>query len=155
MDTLLLAEGITLDYKVLITIITAAVSIGGTIAVLKFRASQNATDTKSAKKKVDQESEQREKIDDKLEAKLDKLADQFGDGVGDLKSRIVASEQKSTEQIEGFKSKVFGRFDTIDNRVRDIDKRVALNEKEHEHIKEKVDKHGRKLTMMPTPRSDD
>lgn len=154
MDTLLLAEGITLDYKVLITIITAAVSIGGTIAVIKFRASQNATDTKAAKKKVDQESVQREKVDDKLEAKLDKLVDQFGDGVNDLASRIVSSEQKSTEQVEGFKNKVFSRFDTIDNRVRDIDKRVALNEKEHEHLKEKVDKHGRKLTRLPTRDSD-
>lgn len=146
----LLAESITFDAKVLVSVLTAVFAVGGTIAVLKFRASYNEKETSSAKGKIEKESEKRESRDEKLNEKLDGIAKALGDNTDMLKSRMVRGEKESREMIQTFQSKTFSRLDKIQEKLADHDKRLTVAETERQHMRTQVEETRRKVTRGPT-----
>ena len=51
-------------------------------------------------------------------------------------------------KIDGFKNVIVGRLDDMQHGQAELDKRITLAEAEHKHIKEKVEKHAKKITLM-------
>jgi len=146
---MLLAESVTLDLKVLLSLITLVMGIGGTLAVLKFRAGRNADDVKSAKNKQKEDRLEQREDGKELANKLDRIAGMVTDQTDILKSKIYESERAQGEKLENFQTKTFARLDSLKEGQAKHETRLTVAETEREHMRGELDRHGRKLTKMP------
>jgi hypothetical protein len=139
-----------LDIKSILALCSFIMGIGGTIAVLKFRAGRNESDVKSAKKKqTDDRAELREE-DKELAGKLDKIAGMVTDQTDILKSRIHDSEKTQGAKLDSFKTQTFVKLDDLKDAHAKHETRLSVAETERTHMKDEIVRHGNKLTVMPS-----
>jgi hypothetical protein len=150
---LLLAEGdptFNLSLTVLIGIITAVAGIGGTFAVLKLKSQMSEDKTRENKTAINVSNMELKAKDDKIEEAIKRLSDQMGENKDVLKSKMIDLNRDNSEKQKRFESKVFGRFDKVDEKITDHEARLSKAETDREHIKKEQDRHSRKLTKTPS-----
>jgi predicted transcriptional regulator len=138
---LLIAEALTIDPKILLTLGSIVFGAGGFYAVMKVK--QAFTD-----KSLDSVKKSTAETDKQILSKIEDLTKTMTHQFKEQNTKQAQSEKSMIGKIEDFKTIVVGRIDDVQKGQAQLDKRITLAESEHRHIKEKVDKHGKKITMM-------
>jgi len=146
----MLAVTLDLDLKTILSAFTFIMGIGGTLAVLKFRASRTESDVKSVKGKLKDDRAELREDDKELAAKLDKIAGMVTDQTDILKSRIHDSEKTQGAKLDMFKTQTFAKLDDLKDAHAKHETRLSVAETERGHMKNEISRHGKKLTILPS-----
>lgn len=145
---LLLAETVSLDMGTILTIGGIVFGAGGVVAGLKIKQALSASKTDDLKTETKENKQKREDADKEILSKLESLGTSMDDKFKEQKKDVAAAEKSMVGRIDQFHSKVFKRLDGLQSQVTEADKRLSVQETEHKHTKEKVERHGRKITMF-------
>ena len=138
---MLLAEALTIDPKVLITLGSIVFGAGGFYAVMKLKQAFTDKNLDSVKKSTTE-------ADKQILSEIKDLTKTMTSQFKDQNAKQAQSEKSMIGKIEDFKTIIVRRIDDVSKGQGELDKRVTVAGTEHRHIAEKVDKHGKKITMM-------
>jgi len=138
---MLLAEALTIDPKVLVAIGSIVFGAGGFYAVMKVKQA-------FAEKSLDSVKKSTSEADKQILSEIKDLTKTMTSQFKDQNVKQAESEKSMIGKIEDFKTTIVRRIDDVSKGQATLDKRVTVAETEHRHIAEKVDKHGKKITMM-------
>jgi hypothetical protein len=138
---MLLAEALTIDPKVLLTLGSIVFGAGGFYAVMKLKQS-------FAEKSLDSVKKSTTEADKQILSDIKDLTKTMTSQFKDQNVKQAESEKSMIGKIDDFKTVIVTRIDEVSKGQATLDKRVTVAEAEHRHVKEKVDKHGKKITMM-------
>jgi hypothetical protein len=143
----LLAESITLDFGTIMTVGGVIFGAGGVIAGLKIKAALAENKTKDVDTKVDKGQEKLERVDERIFSEIKDLGKTMQRRFNEQDQRQVDAEKSMIGKLDVFQSKVFTRLDDMQGQLSEQDKRITVSETEAKHTREKVEKHGQKITM--------
>jgi uncharacterized phage infection (PIP) family protein YhgE len=145
---MLLAQTIALDIGTLFTIGGIVFGAGGVIGGLKLKQVLAANKTEHLKEVADKSEEARVSADKEILGKIEDLTKTMTNQFRKQNDKQAEAEKSMVGKIDNFKNVVVNRLDDMQQGQAELDKRITLAEAEHKHIKEKVDKHAKKITLM-------
>lgn len=145
---MLLAQTIALDIGTLLTIGGIVFGAGGVIAGLKLKQALAANKTDHLKEATHKNEEARVSADKEILGRIEDLTKTMTNQFRNQNDKHAEAEKSMIGKIDGFKNVIVGRIDNMQHGHAELDKRITLAEAEHKHIKEKVDKHAKKITLM-------
>lgn len=144
----MIAESLSIDLGTLLTIAGVIFGAGGVLATLKIRAALAEAKTKDVGEQSEKAQAKLERVDEKIFQEIKELGKTMQRRFNDQDQRQQQAEKSMVGKIEQFQSKVFRRFDAVQDKLSDHEKRLTVTENEAEHTKEKVERHARKITLF-------
>jgi predicted RNase H-like nuclease (RuvC/YqgF family) len=145
---LLLAESVNLDMGTILTVGGIVFGAGGVLAGLKIRSALAEAKTKDVGEQSKENKAKLERVDEKIFDEIKNLNKTVQRRFNEQDKNLADAEKSMSGKIEGFQSKVFRRLDDVQGQLSEQDKRLSLAESEAGHMREKIEKHGRKITMF-------
>lgn len=118
------------------------------MAGLKVKQALASNKTEHLKEAADKNEEARVTADKEILGRIEDLTKTMTNQFRNQNDKQAESEKSMIGKIDSFKNVIIGRLDDVQHGQAELDKRITLAEVEHKHIKEKVDKHAKKITLM-------
>lgn len=145
---MLLGADITVDLGTLLAVGGPVVAVAGTVAVMKWRQNSLEEKQKEDRSSSKEDKEKLERVDERIFDEIKDLGKTMQRRFNDQDKRQVEAEKSMAGKIEGFQSKVFHRFDDVQGQLSEHERRLSVAESEAGHMREKIEKHGQKITMF-------
>lgn len=144
----MLAEAVTVDMGTLLTIGGIVFGAGGVIAGLKIKQALAKDKAEAVGKQSEKAQEKLERVDDKIFDEIKNLGKTMQRQFREQNDKQAEAEKSMVGKLDNFQSKVFHRLDDMQGQISEQDKRLSLAESEAGHIKEKVERHAKKITLF-------
>lgn len=145
---MLLGADITVDLGTILAVGGPVVAAAGTVAVMKWRQNMLEEKQKEAKTSSKEDKEKLERVDERIFEEIKNINKTMQRRFNEQDKNHADAEKSMVGKIEGFQSKVFRRFDDVQEKLSEHERRLSVAETEAKHTKEKVDKHAQKITMF-------